>query len=70
MTRPYTHHTDEKHFSFECRCGSRRTARYGSTGLVRTCVDCGRMFFWRVQSSGFLPFSKATAQALDERRAG
>jgi hypothetical protein len=56
----------------ECRCGSRRTRRVGY--LKRACADCGNTYYYRISvtDSGdaqLLPFSRSTAEAIDERRA-
>lgn len=58
------------HFSFECRCGSRRTERTGI--LRRRCHDCGSEYHYRlsVLPSGethWLPFSEDTAKAISQR---
>jgi len=51
----------------QCRCGSRNTLRTGY--LKRICQHCGDEFHYRVSDGVLLPFSKPTADALDERRA-
>ena len=53
--------------SIECRCGSRRTQRTGR--LKYHCHDCHTTYHYRLSHGVLLPFSKPTADALDERRA-
>ena len=55
------------HHAPQCRCGSRRTERKGY--LRRLCHECGDEFHYRLSDGVLLPFGKATAEAIDERRA-